>query len=302
MPPQITRRALLAGLGGAALTACAGPGSGTPTADSATDTPPPAGPRVVTLDTAELDSAMTVGITPVGAARAPADSGLPDYWSASRLAQITLVGEVGSPDTALIRRLKPDLILGSQVRDAAHYETLRRIAPTLLTTTTGHPWKANFQQHAQALGRQAAADAVTAAYQRHTGQVAEALGPSGRRISLVRFVENAPVRLYARQNFLATLLDDVQLSRPDQQNAAQFAVEVPADQIARADGDVLLYAVYGDPDAAGATATLASPGWQALSAVKAHRAFPVSDQLWFQGIGYTGANAVLDELQHLLGA
>lgn len=96
MPPQITRRALLTGLGGAALAACSGPG--TPTADSATDSlPPQSYPRVVTLDTAELDSAMTLGITPVGAARAQADSGLPDYWPASRLAGITVVGEIGSP-------------------------------------------------------------------------------------------------------------------------------------------------------------------------------------------------------------
>ncbi|MFC9324851.1 ABC transporter substrate-binding protein [Kitasatospora sp. NPDC057015] len=307
MPRQLSRRALLAGLGGTALTACAG--NPAPTTDSATDTaaaiPPADGPRVITLDTAELDSAMTLGITPVGAARAPADAGLPDYWPASRLAEITHVGEIGSPDGAVIRHLKPELILGNQTRDGAHFETLRRIAPTVLTPTTGHPWKANFQQHAQALGRQAAAEAVVGAYQRHAAAVAQQLasaGLSGHRISIVRFVANAPIRLYARQNFLATLLDDVRLARPDQQNAAQFAVEIPADQIARADGDHLFYAVYGDPDAAGATATLASPGWQALGAVRAHRAFPVNDRLWFQGIGYTGANAVLDELQRLLGA
>ncbi len=52
----------------------------------------------------------------------------------------------------------------------------------------------------------------------------------------------------------------------------------------------------------GSSGVLASAGWQALAAVRAHRAFPVSDHLWFQGVGYTGANAVLDELQHLLGA
>ena len=305
--PPLTRRALLAGLGAAALGSLAGctGSAGDDTADTvAAVTTPAGGPRVVTLDTAELDSAMTLGITPVGAAKAPADAGLPDYWPASRLARITLVGDIGAPDTTAIQQLRPDLILGNQTRDSAHYQALSRIAPTLFTPTTGLPWKENFQQHAHALGRQAAADAFTAAYQRHAAQVAQTLadaGLAGRRISIVRFVENAPIRLYARQNFIATLLDDVRLPRPDPQNTDQFDVEITPAQIARADGDHLFYSVYGNPDRALATSTLASPGWQALGAVRAHRAFPVSDQLWFQGIGYTGANAVLDELQHLLG-
>ena len=305
--PPITRRALLAGLGGAALSTLAActTSADASTADAdATAATPAGGPRVITLDTAELDSAMTLGITPVGAAKAPADAGLPDYWPASRLARITIVGDIGAPDTAALQRLRPDLILGNQTRDGAHYETLSRIAPTLLTPTTGRPWKENFQQHAHALDRQAAADAFTTAYQRHAAQVTQGLagaGLAGRRISIVRFVENAPIRLYARQNFIGTLLDEVQLARPDAQNADLFDVEITPDQISRADGDHLFYAVYGNPDRAGATSTLASPGWQALGAVRAHRAFPVSDQLWFQGIGYTGANAVLDELQRLLG-
>ncbi|WP_371480010.1 ABC transporter substrate-binding protein [Kitasatospora sp. NBC_00315] len=309
IPHRLARRTLLAGLaglglGGAGLTACAG--TTATTADSAASaTTPPPGPRVVVLDTAALDSAMTLGITPVGAARAPADTGLPDYWPASRLAEITTVGEIGAPDTAVVRRLRPDLVLGNQVSDGAHYETLRRVAPTLLTPAAAQVWKSNFLQHAQALDRRAAADAFTTAYQRHAAQVAQALaaaGLGGRRISLVRFAENAPPRMYGRQSFPGTLLTDVQLGRPDPQDTDQAEIDLPADQIARADGDFILYATYGDPVASGATATLASPGWQALGAVRAHRAFPVDDRLWFQGVGYTGANAVLDELQHLLGA
>ncbi|MFI6447944.1 ABC transporter substrate-binding protein [Kitasatospora sp. NPDC050543] len=326
MTQQISRRALLAGLGAAALTGCHGILGGAPDTALATGpdgspspTPPPPvtvntarGPvtvpgaplRVVTLDTAELDSAMTLGITPVGAARAPVDQDLPDYWPVSRLARIRDVGTIGNPDYTAIRALRPDLILSNQTTDGTHYDVLRELAPTVLTQTTGSAWKDNFQLHAQALSRQRAAAAFVGSYQRHVSQVVQGLsaaGRAGRRISLVRFVEGAGIRLYGRQSFPGTLLSDVQLGRPDAQNVDQFAVEIPADQIARADGDHLFYATYGDPGRAGATAVLASPGWQALGAVRAHRAFPVDDQLWFQGIGYTGANAVLDELLRLLG-
>ncbi|WP_395294791.1 ABC transporter substrate-binding protein [Kitasatospora hibisci] len=328
MPP-ITRRTLLAALGSAALTGCSSR-HGTPPLDgaaaSATAASPPSpsplppvtvntanGPvtvpgapmRVVTLDTAELDSALTLGITPVGAALAAADAGFPDYWPASRLSGTARVGAIGTPDLSAIRALRPDLILTNQARDGARYDQLREIAPTVMTQTAGAPWKADFQVHAQALSRQAAAAAFVSSYQRHVAQVVQALSnarASGRRVSLVRFVEGGGIRMYGKQNFPGTVLADVQLGRPDAQNVDQFDAEVPEDQLARADGDLLLYASYGDPARSGATAVLAGPAWQALGAVKAHRAFEVDDQLWFQGTGYTGANFVLDELQRFLGA
>ena len=326
--PRIARRTFLAGLGGAALTACtpSSGGSQPPTPDgfeaSGSPSPTPLPPvtvnaangpvlvpgepqRVVVLDTDVLDSALTLGVTPVGAALPAADTRFPDYWPASRTAGIRLVGPAGAPDLDDVRALRPDLILSNQARDGDRYERLRGIAPTVLTQTTGAPWKANFQLHAQALGRVAAAGAFVAAYQKHAGQVVQALSAaklSGHRVSLVRFVEGGGIRLFGRQSFPGIVLTDAAVGRPDAQNVDQSDFEVPPDQIAKADGDLLLYATYGDPAKAGTDAALASPGWQALGAVKAHRAFPVDDQLWFQGIGYTAANFMLDELQRFLGA
>ncbi|MFJ6620975.1 ABC transporter substrate-binding protein [Kitasatospora sp. NPDC091335] len=326
--PRISRRTFLTGLGGAALAGTAGctarppaPGAsdglGTGASPSPSPVPPvtvnaatgpvvvPGAPmRVVVLDTDVLDSALTLGITPVGAALPGRDTRYPAYWPDSRTAGIRLVGPAGAPDLPTVRALRPDLILSSQTRDGDRYEQLREIAPTVLTQTTGAPWKANVQLHAQALSREAAAAAFAGSYQKHAGQVAQTLAAaklSGRRVSLVRFVEGGGIRMFGRQSFPGTVLADAQVGRPDAQNVDQPDVEVPPDQLARVDGDLLLYATYGDPDLSGANATLASPGWRALGAVKGHRAFPVDDQLWFQGIGYTGANYLLDELQRFLG-
>ncbi|MFI2610677.1 ABC transporter substrate-binding protein [Kitasatospora sp. NPDC018619] len=327
--PRISRRTLLTGLGTGALTAAAGctarrpaPAAADAGATGASPTPAPVpsvtvdtatGPvvvpgaplRVVVLDTDALDSALTLGITPVGAALPARDTRYPEYWPASRTAGIRLVGPAGSPDLPTVRALRPDLILSNRTRDGDRYEQLREIAPTVLTQTAGAPWKGDFQLHARALGREAAAAAFVGSYQRHAGQVAQALAAaklSGRKVSLVRFVEGGGMRVFGRQSFPGTVLADAQVGRPDAQNTDQSDVEVPPDQLARADGDLLLYATYGDPELSGATAVLASPGWQALGAVRGHRAFPVDDQLWFQGIGYTGANYLLDELQRFLGA
>ncbi|MGW2399068.1 ABC transporter substrate-binding protein [Kitasatospora sp. NPDC001664] len=322
MPRQLTRRAALAGLGAVLLTGCTDQRPDTratdpvieispsPTPSVTVDTPNgpvqvPGGPtRLVVLDTAELDSAFTLGIPPLAASRPAADPGLPDYFPAAWLAPVRSAGTVGSPDYAAIRAERPELLLGNQTRDAAHYEDLRAIGPTVLTATTGYPWKDNFRVHARALGREQQADAVTAEYGRHIGRAAQAIGAAGNggaRISLVRFVEGSPtVRLYGRQNFPGTLLADLRLGRPPEQDVDAFDVEVTPDQIGRADGDFLLYATYGDPARAGTDAVLASPAWQSLGAVRAHRAFPVDDRLWYQGIGYTGANLIVAELQRLL--
>ncbi|MFF7452852.1 ABC transporter substrate-binding protein [Kitasatospora sp. NPDC008115] len=325
----LTRRTLLTslgGLGGAALTGCTTRHPAPPPAvlPAAAETPVPTplppvtvatatGPvtvpgapmRVVVLDTAELDSALTLGITPVGAARPAADRAFPDYWPASRLTRIAYVGPVGAPDLAAVRALRPDLILSNQTRDGGRYDDLRAIAPTVLTQTTGAPWKANVQTHAQALSRQDAAAAFAASYQRHVNQVVTALAnakATGRRVSLLRFVEGGGIRLYGRQNFPGSVLAEAGLARPDSQNTDQADQELPPDQLAKADGDLLLYAGSGDPTRNGLTATLASPAWHSLEAVKSHRAFPVDDQLWFQPLGYTGANYLLQQLQRFLGA
>ncbi|MFD7645022.1 ABC transporter substrate-binding protein [Kitasatospora sp. NPDC059795] len=325
-PPPLSRRTALAGLGAVLLTGC-GPDDlppPLPLTGGAPPTPSPTpsvtvngadGPvavpggatRVVTLDTAELDSAITLGIPPVGAAKAPLDAGLPEYWPASWRARIALVGDIAAPPSpAAIARLRPQLILSNRTRDAAHLDTLRSLAPTVLTQTTGAPWKENFQLHATALERHEQAGAVVAAYARHLDQAGHALasaGLTGQHISLVRFVEGSPtVRLYARENFPGSVLTDLGLARPDPQNTDQFAVETTPDQLTGADGDLLLYSGYGHPDRNGLTAALASPAWRSLGAVRAHRAFPVDDQLWFQGIGYTGAHFLIAELLHILGA
>ncbi|MEV7020814.1 ABC transporter substrate-binding protein [Kitasatospora sp. NPDC093558] len=261
--------------------------------------------RVVALDTDVFDSALTLGIAPIGAARPALDAHYPEYWPQSRTAAIAYVGPAGAPDLAAIRSLRPDLILSNQMRDGDRYDVLRELAPTVLTQTTGAPWKANFLLHAQALSRQAAAAAFVGSYQRHVSQVTAALSEAklnGRKVSLVRFVEGGGIRLYGKQSFPGTVLADAAVGRPDAQNVDQSDFEIPLDQIAKADGDLLLYGTYGDPDRSGANTVLASSSWQALGAVRGYRTFPVDDQLWFQGIGYTGANYMLDELQRFLGA
>jgi iron complex transport system substrate-binding protein len=260
--------------------------------------------RVVVLDTAELDSAITLGVKPVGATRAGAESAFLSYLPKSQTTGITEVGEIANPSLEKIAGLKPDLILSSKVRDAARYKELSAIAPTVLTETTGYPWKQNFLVHADALGRKPEARQAVQRYEKKVAAVTKSLGGKAKAartdVNVVRFIEGADIRIYGRQNYIGTILADVGLGRPAVTDKAKdgFAYEVSPEQIDKADADVIFTSTYGSPGKAKVTETTTSGLWKNLKAVKNGKVFQVDDELWIQGIGYTAANRILGELQN----
>ncbi|MGK4908538.1 ABC transporter substrate-binding protein [Streptomyces sp. PHES57] len=264
--------------------------------------------RVVTLDTAELDSAITLGVTPVGATTAQPGKPFLGYLPRKKVEGIKNVGVIAQPSLEKILALKPDLILTNKERDGSRYDELSKIAPTVMTKTTGYPWKENFQVHADALGKKAEAKKVLADYADHTGRVTEALGgkkkAAGIETSVIRFQEGADTRVYGEKAYIATLLKDVGLSRPPAARQAKdyggLAMDVSPEQVDKGDADVVFYTSWGDPGKSGEAKAVKSPLWKNMRAVKNGRAFHVDDELWIQGIGYTAADKILDELeQHL---
>ncbi|GGY56592.1 ABC transporter substrate-binding protein [Streptomyces xanthochromogenes] len=307
----LPRRGLLLGAPALALTACTSVHSNSPSKQGGSrvvktamgDVRVTSRPeRVVVLDTAELDSAITLGVRPVGATHADVTSGFLDYLPEDRLAGIKDVGAMMNPGLESIAALQPDLILTSKVRHGDKYGDLSKIAPTVMTESTGYPWKQNFQVHAEALGRLPEAARATAEYGSRVRELTARLGGPAKaaalKVNVVRFVEGADIRIYGRQNYIATVLADVGLGRPAVVDRAKggFAYEVSPERIDLAAADVIFYATYGDPGKAGATRTLASALWKGLAAVRAGRVRGVDDQLWIQGIGYTAATRILAEL------
>ena len=252
--------------------------------------------RVVVLDTGELDSAVALGVVPVGAVRAPVQDGLLGYL-ADDLDGVELVGEIDEPDLERIAALDPDLILGSELRVGQVYDQLSAIAPTVLTETVGVVWKENLLVHGAALGREEQAQELLDAYEARADEVGAAVDDS-TTVSVVRFVPGE-IRLYARASFLGTVLQDVGAARPAPQDVDEFAVTVSPEQVDKAAGDVVLVGTYGDPAETDRDAVLGGPLWERT--VAGSRVEQVSDDLFFLGIGVGAAQQVLDELERLLG-
>ncbi|ARF74260.1 ABC transporter substrate-binding protein [Streptomyces sp. NPDC012600] len=259
--------------------------------------------RVVVLDSAELDSVLTLGVKPVGATHADVQSGFLNYLPKDQVAGITDVGQMMTPNLEAIAGLKPDLILTSKVRHGDKYAELSKIAPTVMTENTGYPWKENFQVHAEALNKKAEAKMVTDDYARHVADVTKALGgkekAAATEVNMVRFVEGADIRIYGKKNYIATILADVGLGRPAVTDKAAdgFSYDVSPEKIDLADADVIFHSTYGDPKKSKETQTTGSGLWKNMDAVKNGKVFAVDDQLWIQGIGYTAADKILSELR-----
>ncbi|GAA2453243.1 iron-siderophore ABC transporter substrate-binding protein [Streptomyces mauvecolor] len=254
--------------------------------------------RVVVLDVGEFDNVVSLGIQPVGYAPTEGDEGIPSYLKKGA-GEPKNVGTINSLNLEAIAALKPDLILGSQLRAADKYKELSRIAPTVFSIRPGFPWKQNYLLNAAALDKSAEAKAKLAAYETKAEQLGSDLGANKPTVTMLRYMPGK-VRLYAKASFIGTILDDAGIPRPKNQQAVDLATEVGPETIDQADADWIFTGVYGDPKKSKRDSAESNPLWKNLKAVRAGQAKDVKDETWYLGLGVTAADSVLDDLRGFL--
>ncbi|SNS15501.1 iron complex transport system substrate-binding protein [Geodermatophilus pulveris] len=255
----------------------------------------PADPqRVVTLDTPHLDTALSLGLTPVGSVQSDVATGLPAYLG-DRAQGIELVGTIEEPELEAVAALEPDLILSSSVRHEQIYDQLSAIAPTVFTDYTDG-WRAMFTTTADTLGRAADGEEALAGYDARAEEVGAAVGAAGATASIVRFLPDE-TRIYGPETFSGSVLTDVGFGLPELAYDEYSMAYVSAEQIDQADADVVFSTAYGDP--AATTQASVTAVWDFLEAVP-DCAFAVDDDEWMLGIGLIGAENVLSDVETLL--
>ncbi|RYJ28927.1 periplasmic iron-binding protein FecB [Streptomyces sp. L-9-10] len=254
--------------------------------------------RVVVLDVGEFDNVVSLGLKPVGYAPTEGDEGIPSYLRKGAGSPAN-VGTINNLNLEAIAGLKPDLILGSQLRAADKYKALAEIAPTVFSIRPGFTWKENYLLNAQALDRTAEAKAALAAYEKKATALGTEIGPDKPTVSMVRYMPDR-LRLYAKASFIGTILDDIGLPRPENQRIHDLAVEISPEKIDDADADWIFTGVYGDPEKTQRDTARSNPLWKNLKAVEAGRAKDVKDETWYLGLGVTAAGQVLDDLRGYL--
>ncbi|WP_142194210.1 ABC transporter substrate-binding protein [Streptomyces calvus] len=255
--------------------------------------------RVVVLDVGELDNVVSLGIEPVGLAPTEGSPELPSYLK-DDAGSPKNVGTINNLNLEAIAALEPDLILGSQLRAADKYDELSQIAPTVFSLRPGFTWKENYLLNAAALDRTAEAKQKLAAYEKKAKALGEQLGADKPTVSMVRYLPDGVIRLYANASFIGTILKDAGIPRPKNQDIDDLAAEISAENIDQADADYIFTGVYGDPKATDKSKAQGNPLWKNLGAVKAGHAFDVPDETWYLGLGVTAAEEGLADLEQRL--
>ncbi|MDP4098393.1 iron-siderophore ABC transporter substrate-binding protein [Paenibacillus sp. P96] len=267
--------------------------------------------RVVILTNEGTEALLAMGVTPVGAVKSW--SGNPWYEHIQdQMKDVQVVGTESEVNVEAIAALRPDLIIGSKMRQENIYEQLQAIAPTVFSDTLRGDWKENFKLYAKALNKEQEGAQVLKEYDNHVAQVKQKLGDKvNQEVSVVRFMAGK-TRIYYTDSFSGVIFNELGFKRVEQQEAlftdanklGKLAIEVGKEVTPKMDGDLLFYFTYapdGDQEALGTEAEWTNdPLWKNLKAVQSGNSHQVSDVIWNTAGGVLAANQMLDELEKIV--
>lgn len=247
--------------------------------------------RVVTLEPLELDTAVSVGITPVGAAVASNVAGIPAYLGVDG---VEPVGTVPEPDLEAIAALEPDLILGTEARHSKLYEQLSAIAPTVFIATQADPWRDNAELTGEALGREDEVAAQISAVDDRCAEIGEEHDVAGQTAQVIRPRDETTLSLYGPVSFAGSLLECVGYTTPEHEWADGLQADISPENVLDARADAVFITASDVTDASAVPAAI----------TRNADAFPsvtlVDTSTWVAGVGPRGAQSVLDDIERYL--
>ncbi|MGE7978457.1 ABC transporter substrate-binding protein [Psychrobacillus sp. NPDC093200] len=266
--------------------------------------------KIVILTNEGTEALLSLGVKPVGAVQ----SWLGDPWYdhiTDEMKDVEVVGVEQEVNLEKIAALKPDLIIGTKVRQEAVYDQLSAIAPTVFSDTLRGDWKENFKLYAKALNLEEKGNEVLSQFDAHLDEVKQSLGDkTDQEISIVRFMAGQS-RIYYTDSFSGVIFEELGFKRASQQTElftadnklGNLAIEVGKEVIPKMDGDVLFYFTYAPQGDKAALDTAKEwtndPLWNNLNAVKSGNVHEVSDAIWNTAGGVLAANIMLDEIEDI---
>ncbi|MCM2982354.1 iron siderophore-binding protein [Niallia circulans] len=267
--------------------------------------------RVVVLTNEGTEALLALGIKPVGAVQSWLGNPWYDHIKKD-MDGVEVVGVEHEVNLEKIASLKPDLIIGTKIRQEAIYDKLRAIAPTVFSETLRGDWKDNFELYAKALNKEEEGKKVLSAFADHVAEVKAKLGDKvNQEVSVVRFMAGTS-RIYYTDSFSGVILDELGFKRAEQQKSlftadnqlGNLAIEVGKEAIPKMDADILFYFTYAPQDDQKALDTAkewtSDSLWKNLDVVKKGNAYEVSDAVWNTAGGVIAANQMLDELEEIM--
>ncbi|MEM7343885.1 MAG: ABC transporter substrate-binding protein [Chloroflexota bacterium] len=263
--------------------------------------------RIVTLTEMDLDSALAVGITPVGSVNGRGQQTLPSYLL-DQTDGVESIGSIAEPNPEVIASLDPDLIIvGSPIPPVqALLPALSEIAPVAVTFAgPGTPWQDALTGVADVLNRTDEADAFIADYEGRVADISGSLPADLAEASIIRWNPDGPVVMLPNA-FSSGVIADVGIARPQAQADLEGAHPVHSDvismeQIQVIDSDVIFAGGLNPDGDAAFEAALDDPLMQALGAVQDNHLVQVDGLVWGSVGGPIAAMTVLDDVETAIG-
>ncbi|WP_158583377.1 ABC transporter substrate-binding protein [Salinisphaera sp. Q1T1-3] len=257
--------------------------------------------RVLALGERDLGAALALEVTPVGRLDGRGMSGAPRYLGPAA-EQIPSLGQFLQPAMGRVIEAGPDLILAGGFTDARLIAQLRRIAPTVVTSTHDDDWKQSLERVAAALGRPDRLHRFMQRYQDRVAALRAELGDrAGETVSIVRWNPRGPMTMQ-RDAFASQVLADVGLSRPpsQQQPGSAHTRPLSLEAMRRLNADWLYVGLLDAAPEAALAEARRSAAFRTLPVVENGHAFGVDGALWTSRGGPLAALAILDTLQRTI--
>lgn len=285
------------------LAACGSDGDSTETASGGENTHsvehargttevPEQAKRVVVLEPVQLDTAIALGVTPVGSAVVSEEAGIPAYLGEAG-DEIEQVGTTTEPSLELIAKQKPDLIIGTESRHSDLYEQLNDIAPTVFMESQTEPWRDNVAFVGNALNIADEATGILDDYDARCAEIKEEHAVTGTA-QLVRPRDEAVLSIYGPLSFAASTLECVGFTIPEKAWNNDISIDISPERIAEAKADQV-FVTSDDPSDASTLPTAMASNTEMFPSPHL-----VAFGHWISGVGPVGGMAVLDDIDRIL--
>nr|WP_300311422.1 iron-siderophore ABC transporter substrate-binding protein [Halomonas sp.] len=259
--------------------------------------------RVITLYQGATDTAVALGITPVGVVDSWLEKPMYRYLRPA-LKDVEHVGLETQPNLEKIAWLNPDLIIATRFRHAQVKPLLDKMAPTVAQRSV-FDFKGSLALMGEATGREQQATALLQDWENRIAdfrsKIAAKLGDEWpQKAAVVRF-KSDHARVYST-GFAGSILDEIGFLQPEAFQDQGWGMKLTSmENIPVMNADVLFILMDESDPAIQANYRRWSshPLWQQLDAVQHGRVYQPDPVTWLMGGGILAANAVLDDLYAL---
>lgn len=216
-----------------------------------------------------------------------------------RLNDTEYLGTYEAPDLQAVARLKPDLIICTEMHDA-HYEALSQMAPTLMFKRN-ESWQTILSLFGELIGKQAEAEHIITAYHRKTALLSEELAEvmTGKSVALIRPRESL-VRVHtASHRTGAVLYRDLGLPAPlFVADTSDTAYHIPVDRLSTVHANH--YFVLSNEMMLNGVSTTEQSVLGMLDTANQQHIYQVDAATWIGSYGPTGINSIVDQVARVL--